>query len=586
MKRTSLFPLGTALVAFPLGLTAAPVLAPNGTFDNGSTDWFEENQNGAYTYTYPSTGGNPGGHGTINNTDGNGYGIWKSGGGTGTPSSFSSLGLTADKRYTFSLDMKILSGSEIGGLKIEFFNGTTYLGDTGDMFPDLIGDGSTWETYEFDVSMPLGSDGLIFVPLWGVGSHIAYDNVKVDNTVVVAPGEILDADLEDADGVNWETNFDENQNFTFEFPASGGNPDGHAIIDATATTGGWAILVTNDGTGIPLSGLGLVAGETYRFSQDMKIFSDDPTDENIGGLKVDFFNGAIGNGSTFDIFPPKIGDGLTWETYEFEITIPANTTEIKVVPLWGAGSRVGYDNLSIDPTPINAPDITEIPNADFEEGAANWFDFTSVTDGVANTTFSFSATDGNPDGHVVITNDGNGFGGLVSNNGANIPLAGLGLTAGKSYIFRQDMKLVNGTDIGSFKVEFSGITPLDPVEILVPLIGNGSTWETYSYQISIPDAATSLKVVPLAGIGSSVAYDNITYLPTPILTPPVKNFDFEAGGANWSAFSEFPSTAFDYLPTGGNPGGYARIDNTAGWAVLVSNNADIIPVEDFGITEE
>jgi len=90
---------------------------------------------------------------------------------------------------------------------------------------------------------------------------------------------------------------------------------------------------------------------------------------NIGGFKVDFFNGNNLVSSTGDQFPDLIGDGSTWETYAFEVAIPTGANGIKVVPLWGAGSSVGFDNIMLDPTPIPAPPIL---NADFEMGGTNW----------------------------------------------------------------------------------------------------------------------------------------------------------------------------------------------------------------------
>ncbi len=113
----------------------------------------------------------------------------------------------------------------------------------------------------------------------------------------------------------------------------------------------------------------------------------------IGGFKVDFFNGGDGVGSTGDLFPNLIGDGTTWETYRFPITIPSTADGIKVVPLWGAGSVIAYDNICVDPTPIPAV----IPNGDFELGASRWLPIG------ADTEFEYPVADGNPAGYGVIT---------------------------------------------------------------------------------------------------------------------------------------------------------------------------------------
>ncbi|MDA7629227.1 hypothetical protein N9173_01095 [bacterium] len=405
---------------------------------------------------------------------------------------------------------------------------------------------------------------------------------------LISSSQIIDADFEAADGVAWETNSG-GGTFVFDFPATGGNPGGCGLIDNSAG-GGWAVLVTNDGSKISLSDLGLIAGESYIFKQDMKIFSG----TKLGGFKVDFFNDLdpennVINDSTSDIFPALIGDGSTWETYEFQITIPETAVAVKVVPLWGAGSSIGYDNITFSTIEVEVPDITEIPNSNFDQGSTKWAGF-----GFAHTSFTYPTTGGNPGAHAVMTNDEElsddmmDFGGLVSNGGTAMPLEGLGLTAGETYIFQQDMKLLSGSEIGGLKVEFQGIIPLgDSGDLRIPLIGDGSTWETYSYQIAIPDEATAIKVVPIWGPESTVAFDNITYLTDPVPTNPVRNADFEAGGSNWFFFvEEGQVTTLDYPSTGGNPGGYAEMSNTAGFAGLVSNNGNIIPIEKFGITED
>lgn len=422
-------------------------------------------------------------------------------------------------------------------------------------------------------------------------TSLSYLAIALAAAPLVSSSQIIDADFEAADGAAWTTDFGFGTGaFNFTFPASGGNPGGHAVMDSTDYVGGFGVLVTNSGDAILLSDLGLTAGESYLFTQDMKIFEG----PNLGGFKIDFFEDVSNNmpdADTADIYPSLIGDGSTWETYEFQITIPETAVAVKIVPLWGPESSVGYDNITFSTDPIVIGEITEIPNSSFDQGATKWAGF-----GFSHTSFSYPTTGGNPGAHAVMTNDDvffpddDDFGVIISNGGTAIPLEGLGLTAGETYVFQQDMKLLSGSDIGGIKVEFEGTIPFSPAEdIRVPLIGDGSTWETYSYQIAIPSEATALQVVPIWGRESSVAFDNITFLPTPILTPPVQNFDFEAGGANWAFFAQSDQatpTTLDYPATGGNPGGYAEISNTSGWAVLVSNNAAIIPIEEFGITEQ
>ncbi len=157
-------------------------LFPNGNFSNpGPTaDWVENNCCGNFIYNYPTTGGNPGGYGTINNqgpTDY--YGIWVNG--DSVPLTLASMGVAAGQTYTFVEDMKIISGPTIGGFKIDFFDGAAGLvGSTGDLRPSIVGHNTTnWETYSFPITIPAGAAGMKIVPLWGQLSEVAFDNIGV-----------------------------------------------------------------------------------------------------------------------------------------------------------------------------------------------------------------------------------------------------------------------------------------------------------------------------------------------------------------------------------------------------------------------
>ena len=68
------------------------------------------------------------------------------------------------------------------------------------------------------------------------------------------------------------------------------------------------------------------------------------------------------------------------------------------------------------------------------------------------------------------------------------------------------MKLISGDNIGKFKVEF---VPTGTGDLTVPLIGDGSTWETYTFEITIPEVTTEIIIYPLWGEDSIVAYDNV-----------------------------------------------------------------------------
>lgn len=337
-------------------------LFPNGDFSNGASSWAEVADPAAdFGFSYPSTGGNPGGYGVITHTSTAGFGIWV--GNDEQPLSLAALGLEAGKTYNFTQDMIVLSGDKMGGLKLDFTTAGANDGSSGEQFVPMIGDGSTWETYTFKISIPLGVDGFKLVPLWAKdssnGSSIGYDNIGFDPVAVEPDPEpepelILNGDFEQG-STGW---FQEGIGATFDYPNSGGFPDGHGVINSTApNTGFWA---ANNGAPISISSLGLEGGDNAIFQQDMKVLSG----SDVGGLRLEFFNGAAVVGSTDDVRPSLIGDGSTWETYFFEVTVPFNAEAVKVLVLGTAGSEVGFDNVTIG-------DGTATPQPPAEAGSSN-----------------------------------------------------------------------------------------------------------------------------------------------------------------------------------------------------------------------
>ncbi|MGJ8697503.1 MAG: hypothetical protein ACSHYF_14395 [Verrucomicrobiaceae bacterium] len=326
-------------IAFPIHAMAA--LLPNGDFSNAGTSWEEVSDGGTFNFSYPATDGNPDGFGVIDNSanDG-GFGIWVAN--DGVIMTLESLGLTAGNAYTFTQDMKILSGSNIGGVKIEYYNaaGAEIPPNTGNLYPALIGTGATWETYEFPAAIPSNATGIKVVPLWGPGSSVAFDNIGYQTTTVELP-PVPNGDFENG-STSW---LEIGGNTTWSYPTTGGNPDGFGQMANTgASVGLW---VANGGAPLSLDSLGITAGEEVTFLQDMKLISG----TQIGGLKIEFLRGAEFLGQTEDLYPTLIGNGSTWETYSFPVTINPNADHIKIVPLTGAGSTVGYDNVSFGTPP-------------------------------------------------------------------------------------------------------------------------------------------------------------------------------------------------------------------------------------------
>lgn len=335
---------------------ATPVLMPNGDFSAGATSWQEVGP--ITSFSYPASGGNTGGYGVMDATNGQ-WGIWVGNADSAIP--ISSLGLTAGNTYVFSQDMRIEGavGTNVGGFKIDFVPA----GSTGDLRIPKIGDGSTWETYNYSIAIPAGTTGIKIVPLWAPSSIVGFDNFKVENGAIppppVIPG-IPNPGFEIPGGAGWIPVGP----ISFSYPTTGGNPSGYGVMDAT--NGQWGIWVSNSDAHLTLAQLSLTAGATYNFTMDMKIESG----TDVGGLKIDFSP----SGSTGDMRIAKIGDGTTWATYTYSVTIPAGTTGLKLVPLWGPNSSVGYDNFAVSPPPAPLPPQATISSAT----QVNWTPLSAV----------------------------------------------------------------------------------------------------------------------------------------------------------------------------------------------------------------
>ena len=132
----------------------------------------------------------------------------------------------------------------------------------------------------------------------------------------------------------------------YSYPTTGGNPNGYGVIDATAT-GTWAIWVGGNSTPLPIAPMGLVAGNTYYFVQDMKSIIDGDGN-HPPGLKIESWgpSGKISDSS--DMTTPITS---SWQTYSFPYTIALGATGIKVVPLWSSSGKVAYDNIGVQVPP-------------------------------------------------------------------------------------------------------------------------------------------------------------------------------------------------------------------------------------------
>lgn len=160
------------LVVLAMAGSAEAVLFPDGDFESGQGSWVEVGDINP-GWSYPATGGNPGGYGVMDGST-SGWGIWV--GGDVTPISLASLGLTAGQTYTFHQDMIALSGTGVtAGIKLESWD-TAHLHNSGDMKVLIT---NSWATYTWDYTIHADATGMKIVPLWGSGASVGYDNIGV-----------------------------------------------------------------------------------------------------------------------------------------------------------------------------------------------------------------------------------------------------------------------------------------------------------------------------------------------------------------------------------------------------------------------
>lgn len=175
----------TVLVAFGLsGVANAQLnLVPNGDFETAAgANWVFAG--GGSVISYPATGGNPGGYGAMDSSGG--WGVLVSEVDTTNGLSLGSLGLTAGEEYTFCFDMIDLGGtSPMAGIKFEGWDGTSNVGDSGDI---KFGATSAWTTFSPTWTIPASATSIKFVPLSVDGGNVGFDNVGVK--VVPEPAAI------------------------------------------------------------------------------------------------------------------------------------------------------------------------------------------------------------------------------------------------------------------------------------------------------------------------------------------------------------------------------------------------------------
>jgi hypothetical protein len=491
----------------------------------------------------------------------------------GVAQTLSSVNLAAGATYTFSLDMRIEAGANLGGLLVEFGSGSNSAGSTGILDATLIGDGSTFETYTFDVKIPSAADSFSLSIVSGDGSTVSYDEVgfSTDATTDATVTSIGNADFEAAgDNVGWATSTSEGT-FVTTFEATGGNTGGYVSIDHSADDAGSLFLYGNNGDIASLSDLGLSAQNVYEVSIDMLNVD---FGLNLGGLIVNFYTGEAGNGNTSELFIPfeDILDDSVWDTYTFNFYVPAGTDGIKFGLVSGEGTTVGFDNFALNTTAVST-DTNPIADANLEFAAGSWQD-----GGNDNTTFTYYTSGGVDDsGYAEMSHAGEGFGVLVANNNTVISLADLGMTGGNAYNFTSSMANFGGDNIGGLKFEYyTGTTNIGNSSSEPAFTGTASdgVWNSYTHTAVVPAAADGIKVILLWGADSTIGYDSVSYDNTPVSTDPIINYGFENGGASWNFVGGGADQSFS--ATGGNPDGYGILDHSSGggWGSLWVANGD------------
>jgi hypothetical protein len=298
------------------------------------------------------------------------------------------------------MDMKNFAGTGKGGLKLESWTDAGFISATADV--PATGQSGTWTTYSWTYTVAPTATRIKIVPLatppTGVTTAdiIGFDNIRVDNGIVppppVIPG-IPNPGFEIPGGANWSFVGD---GPSVGYLATGGNPNGYAVITQPQGVGTFGVLIANSNAPLTI-GLGgqlpLTAGTTATFAMDMRIEAGS-AQSNIGGLKVEFPGVPAPNDSTGNMYPAKSGSGTEWATYTFSVPIPAGATSVKLVPLWGPNSTVGYDNIRIVDTfaaaIANGFNVNWVANPDYSyqlqsstAGAGPWVNIGSPISGGA-----------------------------------------------------------------------------------------------------------------------------------------------------------------------------------------------------------
>lgn len=177
--------------------------------------------------------------------------------------------------------------------------------------------------------------------------------VGMANAAILVPnGDFETAITDFGTDANWTTDGGEwgVGGYTPSYQATGGSGDNGGYAQLESWGDNWSIFVNPVaagpvGGGIPIAALGVTAGTTETFTFDMKNFAG----TTPGGLKVEAWAGNALLGYLPDWRPASAT--TEWVTQTVDWAVPAGTEKLIFVPVWGANSTVGFDNIGVVPEP-------------------------------------------------------------------------------------------------------------------------------------------------------------------------------------------------------------------------------------------
>lgn len=347
--------LGTVLGASATAI-AAIVPFPNGDFETPDGAQWGTAKGGNHNFSFPATEGNPGGYARIVSNEGGGYAVLISN--NDQPYPLASLGLEADKSYTFHYDMiASATGPNKGGIKIESWNAGTRLSDSGDQRVEVTAAG--WRSYSYRYKLNASATHIKVVPLWTPNQTVGFDNIRVDNTPYVEPSptDVVHENTFNSAGSNWGTPAgNSGATSTITWSGSAGNPGGATVLTVSHFQN-------------PEPGAGSDAFLTYT-ANDVN-FGLGPVEVSFDAKLLGALPGtavhAIYNGN----FVPVIMNELNQATFTtvkrtFQLSQGFTSTETFTLafqfamgPVPGAGGSIAIDNIRIRTIlPASAPPTT------------------------------------------------------------------------------------------------------------------------------------------------------------------------------------------------------------------------------------